>query len=249
MSEEPAGRRSGEQHPDLSPAVATFRRLLAEGLGTFLLTSVAIGISALTPVLGTAVPDGVKAVAPAIVVALVIYSLGDVSGAHINPAVTVAFAMRSAFPWSRVPGYLIAQIGGALVSATLFRLGSPAALEAGVNRPHIETRPALVVEAALTTLLIVVILNVSTRESLLGAGAAIPVGLAITVDGLVGVALTGASMNPARSLGPALVSGQLTDVWLYIVGPTVGALISVVLTRALRGRYTAAEQEAARGKD
>ena len=122
-------------------------------------------VAALTPMLGIPVSDSVKAVAPAIVVALVIYSIGDVSGAHINPAVTVAFALRRAFPWGRVPGYLMAQVAGAVIAAGVLRLWSSEAVEEGVNQPHVGAAAAFLVEAALTAFLVLVILNVATRKA------------------------------------------------------------------------------------
>jgi aquaporin Z len=248
MRKESAEPSSDRDRPRDRSEISTLRRLLAAALGTFLLTSVSIAPDVFSAGLGVDVPDAVRAVVPAMMVALVIYSMGDVSGAHINPAVTIAFALRRAFPWFRVPGYVGAQILGACVAAAVFRGRFGTAGHLGTSRPYVDTGTALVVEMALSALLILVILNVSTRESLVGPGAAIPVAMVLAVDGLLAGKVSGASMNPARSLGPALVGGSMEQVWLYVVAPLAGALIAAALTYGVHGRYTGAEEQAAQGE-
>jgi len=177
------------------------------------------------------------AVAPGMVVAIVIYAFGDVSGAHINPAVTLGFTLRRAFPWRRLPAYWLAQVVGAVLAALLMRLRFGSVGQLGASQPYAGTGTALAAETLLSTLLVLVILNVSTRESLLGGGAAVPVGLTIAVAGLLGGRVSGASMNPARSLGPSLAGAGTTHVWLYLLGPAIGAVLGCLITLAVHGRY------------
>lgn len=238
----------GRQGPDDGPPPPLPRRLVAEAVGTWLLTAVSIAPDVLSASLGMSVPDSIKAVTPGMTVALVIYAFGDVSGAHINPAVSIAFALRRAFPWTRVPAYVAAQLLGAVVAARMFRIRFGTAGSLGVNRPHVDAGLAVATEAILSAILICVILNVSTRESLVGPGAALPVGIVIALDGLVAGHLTGASMNPARSLGPALSGGGMGDVWIYVVGPLIGAVVATVVTYVIRGAYSANEEKAAKGR-
>jgi aquaporin Z len=244
---DPAATPGVEKSEDRPPPPLP-RRLLAEAVGTWLLTAVSIAPDVFTASLGISVPDAVKAVTPGMTVALVIYAIGDVSGAHINPAVTTAFALRRAFPWGRVGAYVAAQLLGAVLAALLFRLRFGTAGSLGASRPHVDAGLALATEVILTAVLVSVILNVSTRESLVGPGAALPVGIAIALDGLIAGHLTGASMNPARSLGPVLVSGEWHSVWIYVLGPLLGALLATGITYVVRGAYSASEQEAAKGE-
>jgi len=138
---------------------------------------------------------------------------------HINPAATLAFAFRHAFPWRRVPGCLLAQLLGGVAAGWLLRALAGPIIVRGVTTPHIPPAQALVIEFLLTGLLVTVILSVSTREGLTGTDAALPVGFTIVVDGLVGGPLTGASMNPARSLGPVLAGGPLVTSGFTWSGP------------------------------
>lgn len=237
-----------EEKPEDPPPPPLPRRLVAEAVGAWLLTAVSIAPDVFTASLGISVPDAVKAVTPGMTVALVIYALGDVSGAHINPAVTTAFALRRAFPWSRVPAYVAAQLVGAVLAAWLFRLRFGTAGSLGTSKPHVDAGLAVATEVILTAVLVCVILNVSTRESLVGPGAALPVGIAIALNGLIAGHLTGASMNPARSLGPVFVSGEWHGSWIYVVGPLLGAALASLLTYVVRGAYSAEEQKAAKGR-
>jgi aquaporin Z len=181
------------------------RCLFAEMLGTFVLTFVAAG-AVMAGVLSHGEVDHVaKTVAPALVITALIYALGDVSGAHFNPAVTLAFALRRDFHWARVPGYWAAQLAGATGAALLLRylLGSVAHL--GTTRSELNDPKTVLFETILTIVLVTVILNAASRHSLIGTDAAIAVGATIALCGLFAGTLTGASMNPARSFGPAIV--------------------------------------------
>src|ERR1700759_5246088 len=215
------------------------RRLFSELLGTFLLVLVAVGGGMVSARFGgNAVPYGAKVVAPALMVMAIILFMGTVSGAHLNPAVSVAFAARGDFPWKRVPAYIVAQFLGAVLATLLLwaLLGKQGS--AGLTLPGhgVSTGTALVWELVLTTGLVSVILGTASGAQQIGPLAAIGVGGYIALAGLWGSPVSGASMNPVRSLGPALVLGNWTSWWAYLVGPLAGGLIAVGIAYVLRGR-------------
>jgi aquaporin Z len=176
-------------------------------------------------------------VAPALMVAAVILFMGTVSGAHLNPAVSVAFAVRGDFPWKRVPAYIVAQFLGAVLATLLLWALIGKQGSAGLTLPGhgISTGTALVWELVLTTGLVSVILGTASGAQQIGAFAAIGVGSYIALAGLWGSPVSGASMNPARSLGPALVLSDWTSWWAYLAGPVAGGAIAVAFAYALRG--------------
>jgi aquaporin Z len=223
------------------------RRLLAELLGTFALTLVAAGGEVISTISGGAVSPAARVVAPGLLVMAMIYTLGSQSGAHFNPVVTLAFTLRRDFPWGRVPGYWGAQLVGAVLAALLLRLLFGLVGHLGATLPHHGTIQALVMEVMLTFLLITVILGTATNHRLTGPNAAIAVGGTIVLAGLFAGPISGASMNPARSFGPFLVSGQLADAWIYVVGPIAGALLAVIVAWLLRGGTTKEAVETAKG--
>jgi len=215
------------------------RRLFSELLGTFLLVLVAVGGGMVNVRFGgNAVPYTARVVAPALMVAAVILFMGTVSGAHLNPAVSVAFAARGDFPWKRVPAYIVAQfLGAALATLLLWALIGKQG-SAGLTLPGhgISTGIALVWEMVLTAGLVSVILGTASGAQQIGPLAAIGVGSYIALAGLWGSPVSGASMNPVRSLGPALVLNNWTAWWAYLIGPVAGALIAVGFAHILRGR-------------
>ena len=221
------------------------RRLLAEAFGTMALVSVAVGADAAAVVTGGEVGFAARAVAPALLVAAMIYAIGDVSGAHFNPVVTAAFAVKRLFPVDLMPLYWIAQAVGAIAGALLVRGLLGAAVQAGVSTPHVSSASALGFEVVLTTLLVTVILGTADRHRIVGTDAALAVGATIALCGLVALPLEGSSMNPARSLGPAIVAGRLDDLWIYLVGPFVGAAAAVALNAIFHGS-SAGDPEARR---
>jgi aquaporin Z len=215
------------------------RRLFSELLGTFFLVLVAVGGGMVSARFGgSAVPYTAKVVAPALMVAAIILFMGTVSGAHLNPAVSFAFALRGDFPWRRVPAYIVAQFAGACLATLLLwgLIGKQGS--AGLTLPGsgISTTTAMLWELVLTTGLVSVILGTASGAQQIGALAAVGVGGYIALAGLWGSPVSGASMNPARSLGPALVLGDWTAWWAYLVGPVVGAAIAVGFAYVLRGR-------------
>jgi aquaporin Z len=215
------------------------RRLFAELLGTFFLVLVAVGAGMVNARFGgSAVPYGARVVAPGLMVGAVILFMGAVSGAHLNAAVTVAFALRGDFPWRRVPAYVVAQFLGAVLATLLLRGLLGAQGTAGLTLPGsgVSTVTALVWEAVLTTGLVSTILGVSSGAQQVGPIAAIGVGSYIALAGLWGSPVSGASMNPIRSLGPALVLVHWTAWWAYLLGPLAGAVVAAGLAHVLRGR-------------
>jgi glycerol uptake facilitator-like aquaporin len=192
-----------------------------------------------------------RAVVPALIVSAMIYALGPRSGAHFNAAVTIAFATRTLFPWARLPGYVVAQLCGAVAGAAIIRAVLGATGAQGTTVPHGAVDRSLAMEVLLTTLLALVILAAATEHRLLGPDAAIPTGLTIAATGLIGGTVSGPSMDPARSLGPAIVAGVGNDQWIYAAGPIGGALIAVGITWAIAGppAHDDEEQDAAEGDE
>jgi aquaporin Z len=214
------------------------RRLFSELLGTFFLVLVAVGGGMVSARFGgSAVPYGAKVVAPALMVAAIILFMGTVSGAHLNPAVSFAFALRGDFPWKRVPAYFVAQFAGAILATLLLWALIGKQGSAGLTLPGhgISAGTALLWEMVLTTGLVSVILGTASGAQQLGPLAAVGVGSYIALAGLWGSPVSGASMNPARSLGPALVLGDWTAWWAYLIGPIAGGAIAVGFAWVLRG--------------
>ena len=224
------------------------RRLFSELLGTFFLVLVAVGGGMVNARFGgSAVPYGARVVAPALMVMAIILFMGTVSGAHLNPAVSVAFAARGDFPWRRVPAYIVAQFLGAILATLLLWALIGKQGSAGLTLPGtgISTTTAMLWELVLTTGLVSVILGTASGAQAIGPLAALGVGSYIALAGLWGSPVSGASMNPARSLGPALVKGDWTAWWAYLVGPILGGAIAVGFAFILRGRGGGASGRAA----
>jgi aquaporin Z len=215
-----------------------WRRLFSEVLGTFFLVLVAVGGGMVNARFGGhAVSLAARVTAPGLMVAAIILFMGTLSGAHLNPAVTAAFALRGDFPWRRVPGYVVAQFAGAVLAALVLwaligRQGS-----AGLTLPGngVSALTAMLWEVVLTVGLVSVILGTASGAQQVGSLAAVGVGSYIVLAGLWGAPVSGASMNPARSLGPALVLGDWTAWWAYLAGPAIGAVIAVGIAYVLRG--------------
>jgi aquaporin Z len=215
-----------------------WRRLFSEVLGTFLLVTVAVGGGMVNARFGgDAVSAAARVVSPALMVMAIILFMGAVSGAHLNPVVSVAFALRGDFPWRRVGPYIVAQFGGAILATLLLwaLLGKQGSAGLTLPGPGVSTATALAWEILLTTGLVSVVLGTASGAQQVGAMAAIGVGSYIALAGLFGAPVSGASMNPARSLGPALVLGDWTSWWAYLAGPAIGALIAVGIAWVLRG--------------
>jgi aquaporin Z len=213
-----------------------WRRLFSELLGTFALVLAAAG-GGLLHAKGQ-ISLSAAVVAPGLMVMAIILFMGAVSGAHLNPAVSLAFALRGDFPWKRVPGYIVTQLIGATLAALFLRwvFGNVEHLGATLPGPGYQNWQALLMEIVLTALLVSVILGTASAAQNVGAIAALGVGGYIALAGLWAAPVSGVSMNPARSFGPALASGYWASYWVYLVGPLAGALIAVGCALVLRGR-------------
>ncbi len=226
-----------------------WRRVFAETWGTFLLVLVAAGGGVVAAMSNGRVTLGMMVVAPGIMVMAIIYFMGEVSGAHLNPAVTLAFAVRRDFPWQRVPGYVVGQVIGGLGAAAFLRVmfGTIGALGATLPGRGVTSGKALAMEVVLTTGLVSTILGTAYGARNVGTNGALAVGGYIALAGLWAAPITGSSMNPVRSLAPDVVRGNLHTTWIYLVGPILGALIAVGFERILKGKSSAAGRIAAQG--
>lgn len=213
------------------------RPLVAELLGTFALVFAGAGaviVDARTHSLGHV---GV-AISFGLVIMIMIYAVGHISGAHFNPAVSFAFALTRHFPWPRVVAYWTAQVAGALLAAALLRGSLGNVAHVGATLPSGSLGQSFLWEVVLTFFLMFVILAVATDTRSVGEAAAIAIGGTVGLDAMFGGPISGASMNPARSLGPALVSGDVHALWLYIVAPLVGAALGAFAYQFVRGEQT-----------
>jgi aquaporin Z len=234
---------------DFSDPSFEWRRVFAETWGTFLLVLVAAGGGVVAAMSGGRVTLGMMVVAPGIMVMTIIYFMGSVSGAHLNPAVTLAFAVRRNFPWKRVPGYIVGQVIGGIGAAVFLRtmFGTVGALGATLPGSGVTSGKALAMEVVLTVGLVNAILGTASGARNIGTNGAIAVGGYIALAGLWAAPVTGASMNPVRSLAPDLVRGDFHTTWIYVVGPFLGALIGVGFEWILKGKPTAAGRIASEG--
>src|SRR6202049_2058850 len=215
-----------------------WRRLFSELFGTFLLVTVGAGAGVVNAVTHGAIGRGAAVSAPGLTVMAAILFMGAVSGAHLNPAVSIAFAARGDFPWMRVPGYIFIQLVGA-TTAVLFldaMFGRVGMLGATVPGVGFSAGQAALMEGILTVGLVSTILGTASRAQNVGPLSAVAVAGYIVLAGLWSSPITGASMNPARSLAPDLVRGGLAHSWVYVLGPIVGGLIAVGFAYILRGR-------------
>ncbi|MCY7350871.1 MAG: aquaporin [Cytophagaceae bacterium] len=206
------------------------RSLIAEAFGTFFLVFAGTGAIVVSQTFSQPGHAGIAATF-GLVAMVLIFALGEVSGAHFNPAVTLGFALAGRFAWNRVGPYLLAQTLGALVASGLLRLLFPENQRLGATLPAGSAMQSFVFETLLTLLLMLVILNVTTGAKEKGITAAIAIGATVGLEALFAGPVCGASMNPARSLAPALVSGQFNFLWIYLTAPPLGVLAAVMLNR------------------
>jgi aquaporin Z len=203
------------------------KQLLAESLGTFALVFAGTGAIVINQASHGAISHAGIALTFGLTVLAMIYAFGDVSGAHLNPAVTAAFAAAGRFPWREVPGYMGAQLAGAFLASTLLRVLFPDDHYLGATLPAGSGSQSFVLEVVLTFILMLVILSVSTGAKEKGITTGIAIGAVIAMEAMFAGPISGASMNPARSLSPAVVSGHLENLWVYLAGPFLGALLAI----------------------
>ena len=223
---------------DFQDGSQEWRRLCSELLGTFFLVLVAAGGGMMGQAFPNTISRSAAVVAPGLMVMAIIMFMGKVSGAHLNPAVSIAFALRRDFPWARVPGYIVVQLIGAALAAWFLQAVVHVSASYGANYPasHFSSGDAFLMEMVLTFGLVSVILGTASGAQNLGIIGAFGVGGYIALAGLWGSPISGASMNPARTFGPDLVAADFSHYWVYIAGPLAGAVIAVGIAFVLRGR-------------
>ena len=214
-----------------------WRRLFAELLGTFFLVLAAAGAGMMDHASAGEIGRVAAVTAPGVMVMAVILFMGKVSGAHVNPTVSIGFALRGDFPWRRVPGYIVAQLSGAVLAAWFLQSVIHVSAAYGSTYPaaRYTSFDAFWMEAMLTFGLLSVILGTASGAQNVGLFGAIGVGAYIALAGLWASPISGASMNPARTLGPDLVGAKFTDCWVYVIGPLCGMVAAVGAAHILRG--------------
>ena len=228
--------------------LGALRVLVAEAIGTFALVFAGAGAVMVDAKTGALGHVGV-AITFGLVIMVMVYALGHVSGAHFNPAVTFAFALTRHFPWPRAAAYWTAQVAGAILAAFLLRASLGDIAHVGATLPSGSEAQSFLWEVVMTFFLMLVIMAVATDTRAVGEAAAIAIGGTVGLDAMFGGPISGASMNPARSIGPALASGDLHALWLYIVAPLVGATIGALVYQFVRAepseRVSARAEESA----
>lgn len=209
------------------------RVLVAEAVGTFALVFAGCGAIMVDAKMGALGHVGV-AISFGLVIMVMIYALGHVSGAHLNPAVTFSFALTRHFPRRHIVPYWGAQLSGALIAAAILRGSLGNIAHVGATYPSGSDGQAFLWEAVLSFFLMLVIMAVATDTRAVGEAAAIAIGGTVGLDAMFGGPITGASMNPARSLGPGIVAGDLHAIWIYLLAPIVGALVAALTYTFLR---------------
>jgi aquaporin Z len=222
---------------DFDNPALEWRRLFSELFGTFLLVSVGAGAAVVNATSHGEISRAAAVVAPGLMVLAIILFMGAVSGAHLNPAVTVSFALRGDFPTARVPGYVIMQLLGATLAVLFLKavFGTVGSLGQTVPGPGVHDWQAMLIEMLLTVGLVSTILGTASRAQNVGALSAVAVGAYIALAGLWASPISGAVMNPARAFGPDVVLGDFSHFWIYVVGPLVGGVIAVLFAWFLRG--------------
>jgi aquaporin NIP len=210
------------------------RTFAAEFIGTFALVFAGTGAIVINDVSHGAITHVGIALTFGLIVLVMIYAVGDISGAHLNPAVTIGFWFSRRLPGREVLPYIVSQCAGAFAASGLMRLLFPDNRLLGATQPAGSELQSFVLEFLLTALLMFVILGVSTGASEKGITAGIVVGSVIALEAMFAGPICGASMNPARSLGPAVVSGHFASLWLYLAGPVLGAALGVIGCRCVR---------------
>ncbi len=203
------------------------KNYISEFFGTFALIFCGTGAMTINEVTGGAVTHVGIAITWGFIVIAMIYAYGDISGAHFNPAVSIAFAVAKKFAWKEVPKYIVAQVFGALVASLTLKFLFPTSEILGATIPTIDAMRAFVLEIILTFILMLTIINVSTGSKEVGIVAGIAIGGVVLLEAMFAGPVTNASMNPARSIAPAIVSGKLEHLWLYVTAPIIGAILAI----------------------
>ena len=204
------------------------KNYISEFIGTFAMIFCGTGAMTINEITGGDVTHVGIGITWGLIVMAMIYAFGEISGAHFNPAVSIAFAYAKKFSWKEVPKYIFFQVAGAFAASLLLMWLFPKSELLGATIPTVDVWRAFVLELILTFFLMVVIINVSTGSKEVGMMAGIAIGSVVLLEALFAGPITNASMNPARSLAPNIVSGNIKELWLYILAPIIGALLAVV---------------------
>lgn len=216
------------------------RSAFAEMVGTFVLVFAGTGAIVVDEITGGRITHVGVALSFGLAVMVMVFAFGEISGAHLNPAVTLGFVAAGKMGWRSAPVYLGAQAIGAILASALLKTMFPASVNLGATVPAASVAQSFGMETVLTFFLMMTVLSVSSGAKEKGLAAPFAVGGVVALDALFGGPVSGASMNPARSLGPALVSGHLRHLWLYFAAPALGSLLAVVSSRALFSRSVVA---------
>jgi aquaporin Z len=218
------------------------KNYIAEFIGTFAMVFCGTGAMTINEVTGGDVTHVGIGITWGLIVMAMIYAFGDISGAHFNPAVSIAFAFAKKFSWKEVPTYIFFQVAGAFAASLLLMWLFPKSELLGATIPSVDVWRAFVLELILTFFLMLVIINVSTGSKEVGMMAGIAIGGVVLLEALFAGPITNASMNPARSLAPNIVSGNIEGIWLYILAPIIGALLAVVSCKFVKHENCCDEQ-------
>lgn len=221
-------------HPAAAINIPCMKKYIAEYIGTFALVFCGTGAIVINQETGGVIGHVGIAITFGFIVMSMIYALGDISGAHLNPAVSIAFVVGRRFPARQVAPYIISQLAGALSASALLKFLFPANVLLGATLPAGSNMQSFVLEAILTFILMLVILNVAHGSKEQGMFAGLAIGSVVLLEAMFAGPVCGASMNPARSLAPAVVSGQLQSVWVYMAAPVLGAILAVPLFNYLK---------------
>ena len=210
------------------------KRFISEIIGTFALVFCGTGAMVINDFTGGTVTHVGVAITFGLIVMGMIYAFGDISGAHMNPAVTIGFAYAKKFPWKEVPAYVLAQLIGAFLASGILLYLFPESQTLGATLPGLPALKVFILEIILSFFLMVVIINVSTGSKEIGVVAGIAIGSVVLLEAMFAGPITGASMNPARSIAPAVVSGNIADLWIYIFAPIIGCVLAVVTCKLVK---------------
>lgn len=210
------------------------KKYISEFIGTFSMIFCGTGAMTVNEVTGGDVTHVGIAITWGLIVMAMIYAFGETSGAHFNPAVTIAFAYAKKFAWKEVPKYIIVQVLGALTASLILWYLFPTSEHLGATIPSVDVGRAFVMELLLTFFLMVVIINVSTGSKGIGIIAGIAVGAVVLLEAMFAGPITNASMNPARSIAPAIVAGKMQHLWMYILAPILGAILAVISCKMVK---------------
>lgn len=210
------------------------KRFISEIIGTFALVFCGTGAMVINDFTGGTVTHVGVAITFGLIVMGMIYAFGDISGAHMNPAVTIGFAYAKKFPWKEVPAYVLAQLIGAFLASGILLYLFPESQTLGATLPGLSALKVFILEIILSFFLMVVIINVSTGSKEIGVVAGIAIGSIVLLEAMFAGPITGASMNPARSIAPAVVSSNIADLWIYIFAPIIGCVLAVVSCKLVK---------------